>query len=318
MEMTDDQLSAELTRRKGMLERKRKSDEVLAAASEKRIRMIAELQSINYELNADESCATSSAVSTSSSSSSSSYQVQIPVLPLPVPEQQVPLILPPPSPAPQAPKNSMFAYWAVKDNSAIDVEALNLQRTDDAKANSESRQSDLHRERRIAIGSQNKPKMTAALRTCSPSGWNAVHKKLKDDNLILITYSIAEKRIWCSACPCYVRDDNVEDHIATTKHLKASKLAIEENLHQTNLISAITISSTLSKCIPGKTHLFRCELVRTMLTAAMPISKADDWRPFLEKWAKVESTDSSNLLREYLPIIKVSLSNMTINYLKSS
>ena len=99
----------------------------------------------------------------------------------------------------------------------------------------------------------------------------------------MISYNQAEKRIRCLACICFVRDDNVEDHAATSKHLKASKLATESNLHQTSLENAIKISTTLSNFTPGKTHLLRCELVRTLLTAAIPINKADDLRQFVEK-----------------------------------
>jgi hypothetical protein len=90
--------------------------------------------------------------------------------------------------------------------------------------------------------------------------------------------------------------------------VKAARLATEQNLHQASLETAIKDSKTLSLGLSSRTHLSRCELVRTLLTSALPVRKVDDWRLFLEKWVKVESTDSSNLLRDYLPVIKVTLS----------
>lgn len=301
MDLSDEELILELARRKAMLDKKRKHDEIM---TERRNQILEELSQINSEL---EPMSSSSSSSSSKSSSSSSTSAQLPPPDLPPP---LPIVDAVDARAEPKPKNSMFTYWAVKDNSVVDIEELDARRKADAKINSESRQSSLHRERKIAVGSQNKPKVTAALRVCSQSSWLIIKKKLKGDDIILVTYNVAEKRIYCSACVCYVRDDNVEDHIVTGKHEKASKLTVESNLHQTNLENAIKISTTLSNCVPGRTHLFRCELVRTLLTAAMPISKADDWRSFLEKWVRVESTDSTNLLREYLPIIKVTRINV--------
>ena len=130
-------------------------------------------------------------------------------------------------------------------------------------------------------------------------------RKLTGADVDLIEYNASEKKIWCSACPCFVRDDYLFEHLARDKHLQAARKVAESNVHQTSLVTAISISTILSGRVEARTHLFRCELVRNHLTSAIAINKADDWRPFLEKWCKVECTDSSNLLRTYLPIIKV-------------
>jgi hypothetical protein len=196
MEFSDEELSAELARRKDLLDKKRNSSEIAAAleAATKRARMISELREIHSEL--DMSMDTSSSSASSSSSSSS-----IPIMPQPLAEPK--------------PKNNMFTYWAAKNNNVIDVEALVKRRADDAKLNSESRQSESHRERRVAVGSQNNTKVMAADRMCSNASWLAAKKKLKGQDLLAITYQIGEKRIWCSACPCFVRDDNLDAHVVT-------------------------------------------------------------------------------------------------------
>ena len=75
----------------------------------------------------------------------------------------------------------MFFYWAVKDNNVIDVEVLSKQHVDDAKLNSDSRQSELHRDRKIAIGSQTNTKVITAERMCSNSAWQRAKRKLKGD-----------------------------------------------------------------------------------------------------------------------------------------
>jgi hypothetical protein len=72
-EMTDDELAAELSRRRNTLIQKRKSEEV-AEASEKRMRMLLELEEINLEIGES----SSSSASSSSSSSSSSFEVSNP------------------------------------------------------------------------------------------------------------------------------------------------------------------------------------------------------------------------------------------------
>ncbi len=48
-----------------------------------------------------------------------------------------------------------------------------------------------------------------------------------------------EKKIWCAACPCYVRDDNLLDHVVTDKHKKKALIVVAEGLHQTKLGDAI-------------------------------------------------------------------------------
>ena len=71
--MTDDELVTELSRRRNTLIQKWKSDEV-AEASEKRMRMLLELEEINLEIGES----SSSSASSSSSSSSSSFEVSNP------------------------------------------------------------------------------------------------------------------------------------------------------------------------------------------------------------------------------------------------
>jgi hypothetical protein len=215
--------------------------------------MLLELRDINSELdsslNTSSSSTCSSTLSSSSNSSSlssswSSSSSSTLSMPEPIPITPQPLSLVP------NPKNSMFSYWAVRDNTVIDVEALAKRRVDDARLNSESIQSGAHRESKIALGSQTNTKTITADQTITEYGWRAANKKLAG-NLHIISYLNVEKKIWCSACPCYVRDDNSEAHNVTGKHLKAAKKAVEANLHQTNIQNAINLSKTLSKCLPG-------------------------------------------------------------------
>ena len=279
--LTDEQLSLEISRRND-----RRQAEETYAISEKRMRLQKELEELDSSeaRNSRSSCSrTSSSSGTSSSSSISASSTSSTN-----------------AEAPKPPKNSLFSYYT---KSVIDVEAVDERRANEAKDNSTSRESDLHRDRRGKVGSQNKAN---DVRTCSISQFTSLKKKLlRDDDLVLITYDTAEKRIFCSACPCYVRDDNVASHIMCEKHVAAAIRAVKENLHQTRLENAIKISTTLSNCIPGKTHLYRCELTRNFLTAAIPVYKVDELRLLLERYLKIELTHSSNLLREYLPIIKV-------------
>ena len=301
--LTDEELSQEIKRRSDLLLVKRQS-EAAAVISEKRMRLLEELDELDGHMDywtATTSNSSSSATSSSSVTSSSSASLSSSLTTsssVSAPSSNSLEINPE---APKA-KNSMFTYY---NKAVIDVEAVNERRANETKINSMSRESNLHRDRKGKVGSQNK---TKDVRTCTLSQFTSLQRKLlRNDDVILITYDTAERRIFCSACPCYVRDDNIEAHIKCEKHLAAAAAAVKANLHQTRLKNAITISTTLSNCIPGKTHLFRCELTRNLLTAAILIYKADELRPLIQKWMKIELTHSSNLLREYLPIIKVKL-----------
>jgi hypothetical protein len=99
---------------------------------EKRNQMLEEKSLINSELEP------MSSSSSGKSSSSSSTSVQLPPPNLPPPLSVVDAV---DAHAEPKPKNSMFSYWAVKDNSVVDVEELDARRNADAKINSESRQS---------------------------------------------------------------------------------------------------------------------------------------------------------------------------------
>ena len=124
----------------------------------------------------------------------------------------------------------------------------------DAKANSESRQSDKHREGVVPLWKAN----LRESRLCNSRTYNNLRKKLKGADLDLIEYNASENKMWCSACPCFVRDDNLVDHVATDKHLQASKIATDSNLHQSSLVAAISIffpqnliSSVVSLFVPS-------------------------------------------------------------------
>ena len=301
-QLTADELAEEIVRRKEQLLRKRQLIQE-SEAQMKRLRMIEELKDLDQELESETYHPSSSSLSSSSSSSSSSNSATsaTSVGSLPIAENAVAavaVIVPP------KPKNGMLAYWAVKDHTVPDVELV-VKRVKDAQSNSESRQTEHHRARKIHVGSQKVIVQKSQGRPCTSATWNILKRKLSETDVTLITHDSSEKRIWCAACPCYIRDDNLAEHVLCAKHVKAGKRMIESNLHQASLETAIKDSKTLSLSLSSRTHLFRCELVRVLLTSALPVKKADDFRLFLEKWAKVESTDSSNLLRDYLPVIKV-------------
>ena len=298
--MTDDELIEEIARKKEALLLKKRRLEESSQISQKRLKLMKELEDLEMEesnlptssSSEDYSSASSSSASSSSASSSSASSSSSSV---------------PPAISTEAiqskPKNSMLSYWAAKDNDVevIDIDVINARRVVDAKSNSESRQSDKHRDRALPVG---KSKSKEG-RPCSSFTYSNLKRNLTGADVDLIEYNASEKKIWCSACPCFVRDDYLFEHLARDKHLQAARKVAESNVHQTSLVTAISISTILSGRVEARTHLFRCELVRNHLTSAIAINKADDWRPFLEKWCKVECTDSSNLLRTYLPIIKV-------------
>jgi hypothetical protein len=319
-DLNDDELASEIARIREAVVNKRKADSLaIAAASEKRVRMLRELDEMNLELSATYSGSTNSSSGSSSSSASTNYssstssastnyssltdtsQTSKLSSSSNVPQAVVPEVL---AAQARAAKNSMFAYWTVKDKTAIEIDQIDQRRIGDAKANSESKESELHRPRKV-IPAKAASASKDSMRLCNPSTWNTLRSKLTGDDTKVVTYNAAEKRIWCSACPCFVRDDNLSPHILSGKHVAALKVAIEANRHQTSLENAISATSALNGTLSHKTHLFRCELVRTLLTCALSVNKADEIKHFLEKWTKIESTDSSNLLRTYLPIIKV-------------
>lgn len=84
-----------------------------------------------------------------------------------------------------------------------------------------------------------------------------------------------------------------------------SKAIREAEIQEESLVAAIRISKALSPSQSPSTHLFRCELMRTMLTSGIAISKAHDLQIFLKKWMP-DLSDSSNSLMDYLLITKVS------------
>ena len=283
--LTNDELLIEIERRKETIN-KRKSIEVSAAA-EKRLKLLQELNDLDDEIG--DSSAPSSSISSSATSSS------IPIVDISVAVTAA---------APK-PKNSMLSYWTA---AVIDVEAVDRRRIADAKENSESKESGQSRERIVAVGKEQSRKEA---RPCSASVFSGLKRQLKGDDLILIEYQIDLKRIWCSGCGCPVRNDNLAVHVNTPKHVTKAKTAIETKLRQASLVTAISESKNLSRNVLNETHLFRCDLVRTLLCSATAIQKADDFRDFLLRWTKTEMTDSSNLLRTYLPIIKVKDHNKT-------
>lgn len=257
--LTDEELSLEISRRS----EKRKAEET-SAISEKRKRLQKELEELDSSeaINSSPSSSvTSSSSATSSISASSSSSIDAEVQ--------------------KQPKNSLFACYT---KSVIDVEALDERRANEAKANSKSRESDLHRGRKGKGGSQKK---ASEIRYCSRSLFVFLAKDISDDDKVLVKYEISSRRIFCSACPCYVRDDNFDAHLKSEKHRNGAKIAINENLHQAKLETAISISTTLSNCVPGQTHLFRCELTRNLLTAAIPVYKADELRNLLQRYLKI-------------------------------
>lgn len=319
--LTDEQLYEEIHKKKDLL-MKRKCEES-AAALEKRMRLLKELEDVTSELDlslpnglsSSSSSSSSSTLSGSSNGLNSSSSLLSPsiisdssdLVSMISSSTSLQLALPPPvivPPQQKQHKNGMFAYYC-QAGKITDVDAINLKRVEEATTNSKSREADAHRERKSETHSQNKSRSVAAERTCSLNNWNSLKKLLAEDDLLLITYRNVEKRIWCSACPSYIRDDNVENHIKCGKHLKRKAIVAVENLHQSNLGTAIANSTTLSKCLSNNTHQFRCELVENLLKSGKPIAQADDLRPFLNKWSKMESTNSTHLLSDYLPIVKV-------------
>jgi hypothetical protein len=68
----------------------------------------------------------------------------------------------------------------------------------------------------------------------------------------------------------------------STKEMRIkSKATREAEIPEESLLAAIKISKTLSHLQSPSTHLFRCELVRILLTSGIAISKAHDLQKFL-------------------------------------
>lgn len=203
--MSEEELAAEIERRQLQLTRKRQIQQDSEVA-EKRMKLLEELRSLDRELESAQEHRGSSSSSSSSSTPSPSTIALAPVA-------QATVVIAPIAPIVEAAapkqKNCMLAYWSAKETNAVDVEILNEKRVADAKANSESRQTENHRDRKGHVGSQVAKRDTG--RPCTISTWNVVKKKLSETDKILITHNTAEKRIRCAACPCYVRDDNLQD-----------------------------------------------------------------------------------------------------------
>jgi hypothetical protein len=82
----------------------------------------------------------------------------------------------------------------------------------------------------------------------------------------------------------------------STKRMRIKSKAIRDaEIHEESLVAAIRISKTLSQLQSPSTHLFRCELVRTLLTSGIAISKAHDLHNKFMRWMP-ESSDSLHAL----------------------
>lgn len=70
--------------------------------------------------------------------------------------------------------------------------------------------------------------------------------------------------------------------VESIKRMRIKSKAIREaEIQEESLVAAIKVSKTLSQLQSPSTHLFRCELVRTLLTSGIAISKAHDLQNFL-------------------------------------
>ena len=85
-----------------------------------------------------------------------------------------------------------------------------------------------------------------------------------------------------------------------------SKASREAEIQEESLVAAIRNSDFVGPSESPSTHLFRCELMRTMLTSGIAMSKAHDLQIFLKKWITPALSDSSNSIMDYLQITKVS------------
>ena len=142
--LTDEELEAVLVSRRQELVKKRQLLED-QAKSEKRLKLMKELDEINDELT--ETVPSHSAETTSSTETSSSNEISSSNASSSS-SSATSVALPPPLAVAQPKlKNSMFAYWDVKTTSEAEMEVINAQRVKEAKSNSQSRESAHHNER---------------------------------------------------------------------------------------------------------------------------------------------------------------------------
>lgn len=71
--------------------------------------------------------------------------------------------------------------------------------------------------------------------------------------------------IHCGCCPAVVRNDNVDLHVASKRHLEKLKVATATNMRQASMRTAIVNSKKMTRNTDEDTHLFRVEYLRVLL-----------------------------------------------------
>jgi hypothetical protein len=289
-----DELTKEVEKKRKLV--REKND---ALEDQKKARLLEELDKLNSELSTSNSSILSSEPSSSSTSSCAVIQDALA-------ETDVNSNMFTPTACDKRVKNNMFSYYVVTANTTeAERVALDTRRVTEAKINSESRESAKCHERKTKIHSQSDTRGKSKTRPCPKQLWDSLFKNLNENDKKLIEYDGVLKTIWCAACACFVRGDALVGHVITGKHKGNIEVSLEKRLHYTRIENAINGSTLLSKSVANRTHLFRCDLVETILTAGDPMRKSDEYRDFHERWINIQQTDSSNLTRYYLPIITV-------------
>ena len=124
---------------------------------------------------------------------------------------------------------------------------------------------------------------------------------------MVVKWDQSTGEIHCGCCPAVVRNDNVDLHVASKRHMEKLKFATAAKMRQVSMRTAIVNSNKMTRNIDEDTHLFRAEYLRMLLQCGIPYTKAAVYGPlnsFMENWTKMSLVDSSHLIRDYLPLIE--------------
>ena len=136
---------------------------------------------------------------------------------------------------------------------------------------------------------------------------------------MVVKWDESTGEIHCGCCPAVVRNDNVDLHVASKRHLEKLKVATATNMRQASMRTAIVNSKKMTRNTDEDTHLFRVEYLRVLLQCGIPYTKASVYGPlnnFIENWTKMSVVDSSHLIRDYLPLIEKEQKDLLLSEIK--
>ena len=126
------------------------------------------------------------------------------------------------------------------------------------------------------------------------SAWDRLNQ-LKGKHL-----TVMSGKLRCDACKETVckKKSSVSKHIASQKHIKSKEVIAKSKKKDQSIVDLMKRNdeqmNPKGSTLPKDMRLYRYELVESLLTTGIPISKVDNLRPFLEKYGH-RLTSSSHL-----------------------